>query len=158
MAEYKKYGRPSGSRPQRSFGNQNSQSRELYDAECNKCHQRCQVPFRPNGKKPVYCSNCFVKDDSDSSFGGDERKSFKSRAQSSNFGPSIPDAQVHELRKQVETMNATMEKLITSVETLSRALALTNEVRKHMPVSEAVVEKAQPKRTAKAVKKTPKKK
>lgn len=37
---------------------------EMHPATCEQCGKRCEVPFRPNGKKPVYCSNCFVKDDS----------------------------------------------------------------------------------------------
>ena len=35
--------------------------KQMFPAECVKCGQECQVPFRPNGRKPVYCSNCFVK-------------------------------------------------------------------------------------------------
>ena len=30
-----------------------------YKATCAKCGQECEVPFRPSGGKPVYCSNCF---------------------------------------------------------------------------------------------------
>lgn len=62
MAEYRNFKRPNMSRP-RPFSAQAGGSRELFDAQCNKCSARCQVPFRPNGKKPVYCANCFVKDD-----------------------------------------------------------------------------------------------
>lgn len=31
----------------------------LYDAVCAECANACQVPFRPNGKKPVLCRDCF---------------------------------------------------------------------------------------------------
>ena len=44
---------------------------ELHDATCNACGKSCKVPFRPNGKKPIYCSDCFKREG-----GGDERKSF----------------------------------------------------------------------------------
>ncbi len=36
---------------------------ELHDAVCAKCGQRCEVPFKPLPLKPVYCSNCYRKDD-----------------------------------------------------------------------------------------------
>jgi CxxC-x17-CxxC domain-containing protein len=36
-----------------------AQSGEKFDAICAQCGKPCQVPFRPNGKKPVFCSNCF---------------------------------------------------------------------------------------------------
>jgi len=32
---------------------------EMYDAICAKCGKSCQVPFKPTGEKPVYCSDCF---------------------------------------------------------------------------------------------------
>ncbi|MBU4396776.1 DNA-directed RNA polymerase, partial [Patescibacteria group bacterium] len=34
---------------------------QLHDAVCNQCGKDCQVPFRPSGNKPVYCSDCFEK-------------------------------------------------------------------------------------------------
>jgi CxxC-x17-CxxC domain-containing protein len=33
--------------------------RELFSATCSSCGREAQVPFRPNGSKPVYCSDCF---------------------------------------------------------------------------------------------------
>ncbi|MEB3245086.1 MAG: CxxC-x17-CxxC domain-containing protein [Vampirovibrionales bacterium] len=33
--------------------------REMHDAVCAGCGVQTQVPFRPNGMKPVYCRNCF---------------------------------------------------------------------------------------------------
>jgi len=160
MAEYKKFARPMGSRPQRPFNGASSQQRELYDAECNKCHNRCQVPFRPNGKKPVYCANCFVKDESrdgGSSFNG--RSDFKPRF-SNNAAPSASnDRQIQELKSQIEAMNRTLEKLVTAIDASNRATSLTNEIRKHLPATEDAEATAAPKKAAKAkvVKKTAKK-
>jgi CxxC-x17-CxxC domain-containing protein len=33
--------------------------REMFAATCSSCGREAQVPFRPNGMKPVYCSDCF---------------------------------------------------------------------------------------------------
>jgi len=33
--------------------------REMHDAVCASCGKACQVPFKPSGEKPVYCSDCF---------------------------------------------------------------------------------------------------
>jgi CxxC-x17-CxxC domain-containing protein len=33
--------------------------REMFSATCSSCGREAQVPFRPNGSKPVYCSDCF---------------------------------------------------------------------------------------------------
>lgn len=34
-------------------------SSELFAATCSACKKSCEVPFRPNGDKPVFCSACF---------------------------------------------------------------------------------------------------
>ena len=34
-----------------------------YDAICADCGQRCQVPFQPNGSRPIFCKDCFRRDD-----------------------------------------------------------------------------------------------
>jgi CxxC-x17-CxxC domain-containing protein len=33
--------------------------REMHDAVCARCGKDTQVPFRPTGARPVYCSDCF---------------------------------------------------------------------------------------------------
>ncbi|HUG48054.1 MAG TPA: zinc-ribbon domain containing protein [Candidatus Limnocylindria bacterium] len=33
--------------------------RELFEAVCADCGRTANVPFRPSGVKPVYCSDCF---------------------------------------------------------------------------------------------------
>ncbi len=33
--------------------------RQLYDAVCSSCGVQTQVPFQPNGSKPVYCRECY---------------------------------------------------------------------------------------------------
>jgi CxxC-x17-CxxC domain-containing protein len=34
--------------------------REMFSATCSSCGREAQVPFRPTGSKPVYCSDCFT--------------------------------------------------------------------------------------------------
>ena len=33
--------------------------REMFDVTCDQCGAATQVPFKPNGAKPVYCRDCF---------------------------------------------------------------------------------------------------
>lgn len=40
----------------RGFG---SGPRQMFQAVCSKCGQNCEVPFKPTGERPVFCSNCF---------------------------------------------------------------------------------------------------
>ena len=42
------------------YGNGYSRGpREMHDAVCARCGNETQVPFRPTGARPVYCSDCF---------------------------------------------------------------------------------------------------
>ena len=43
--------------------------REMHRTTCSNCGNECEVPFKPNGSKPVFCSNCFEKN------GGEQRRS-----------------------------------------------------------------------------------
>ncbi len=50
----------------RNFERRDSDSsfeKKMYPVTCAKCGKDCEVPFRPSGDKPVYCSNCFRKND-----------------------------------------------------------------------------------------------
>ncbi|MFP5502795.1 MAG: CxxC-x17-CxxC domain-containing protein [Candidatus Sericytochromatia bacterium] len=35
------------------------QERQMYDVTCDQCGVATQVPFKPNGAKPVLCRECF---------------------------------------------------------------------------------------------------
>ncbi|MFA5954106.1 MAG: CxxC-x17-CxxC domain-containing protein [Patescibacteria group bacterium] len=47
----------------KSFGDRDGARPALHPAVCSKCGQDCVVPFKPNGKKPIFCSNCFKKEE-----------------------------------------------------------------------------------------------
>jgi CxxC-x17-CxxC domain-containing protein len=58
-----------------SFGGRDGGEREMHHAVCSGCGKDCEVPFRPTGSKPVYCSDCFRKNNGESESG-----SFRDRA------------------------------------------------------------------------------
>jgi len=35
--------------------------REMHDITCADCGKESQVPFKPDGDRPVYCQDCFQK-------------------------------------------------------------------------------------------------
>ncbi len=51
--------RDGGRREERRFGD-----KQMFQAVCSSCGNDCEVPFKPSGSKPVYCSNCFEKEGS----------------------------------------------------------------------------------------------
>lgn len=38
-----------------------SGQREMTSVTCSECGKPAQVPFKPRGDRPVYCSDCFSK-------------------------------------------------------------------------------------------------
>ena len=62
--------RPGG----RDFEKSHFQEKRLFSAICTECGSKCEVPFRPAGGKPVYCSNCFRKGDTTGDKGTEQFK------------------------------------------------------------------------------------
>jgi len=58
-----------GSRDRGGFGGRDGGRPELFKATCAECGKVCEVPFRPTGERPVYCSDCFRNVESSSPFG-----------------------------------------------------------------------------------------
>lgn len=165
MAHFKKPSRFNGNSSRPPFRGGRPEGKDLHTASCNKCQKQCQVPFRPNGKKPVYCADCFIRPEGSDSYARPERTSFAPRRE--EFAPRAPqnDPRIDELTRKVDAMAKTLETLVVTIETFNRATALTNEIRKHFPadkpapapkkvVAKKTATKAAPK---KSVKKTAKK-
>lgn len=45
----------------RAGGGYGGGPREMHPAVCAQCGKDTEVPFRPSGDRPVYCSDCFSK-------------------------------------------------------------------------------------------------
>jgi CxxC-x17-CxxC domain-containing protein len=116
--------RPAGRPASRSrFGASARPSRgeafQKFDALCSNCGKKCQVPFRPDGTKPVYCKDCFgIPRDAmakkQKTFGGQARSlgSIRPATSSAPEGKSIGD-----LTRQIAAMNTkidTMLKILSS--------------------------------------------
>jgi len=111
-----------GRGPARS-GGRDFGSSERFQATCSKCNNTCEVPFRPNGKKPVYCRDCFVKDDSsrpsERSFG---KREFTPRTFSSR-PPEKEDRRIGDMAKRLESVEAKLDLLIASMKAPAPAAA-----------------------------------
>ncbi len=35
--------------------------REMHKVTCSDCGQETEVPFKPDGSRPVYCRDCYQK-------------------------------------------------------------------------------------------------
>ena len=50
-------------------GGRDSERPTMHKAVCDECGNGCEVPFRPSGDKPVFCSDCFRQNSKSNSFG-----------------------------------------------------------------------------------------
>jgi len=69
-------GRRNGSKDFRGRSHARSQ---MHKATCANCGKQCEVPFKPTGSKPIFCSVCFEKQ------GGASRDSNSRRSGRSNY-------------------------------------------------------------------------
>lgn len=69
MGNFNRNNRFGGGR--RDFGRRGS-DRPMHKITCSTCGNECEVPFKPSGSRPVFCSKCFENNRSSDSkrFGG----------------------------------------------------------------------------------------
>lgn len=97
--------------------------KQMFDATCGNCGKACQVPFRPVDGRPVFCTDCFSRGNTDGSRNdaprGDFKRDFKpSFNQGSSGGETYRapkpanDPRMNDVIKQLESMNSKLDKLI----------------------------------------------
>lgn len=84
----------------------------MHAAVCAKCGDNCEVPFVPNNKKPVFCNNCFVRDDNFESKG----KSFNSRENISSFPKKESSSDQSGIKRSLDQLNIKLERIIEILE------------------------------------------
>lgn len=52
---------PSCRRARKQAANENRSERQYYTVNCSACGVETQVPFKPTGVRPVYCRDCYQK-------------------------------------------------------------------------------------------------
>jgi CxxC-x17-CxxC domain-containing protein len=91
--------------------------RKMYDAVCDNCGNRCQIPFQPKSGKPVYCSHCFEQREK-------EGKGFRDRPQNND---------------QFASLNAKLDKILALLTTKEPLSPVAPEVKKAIAAIEEVV-------------------
>jgi CxxC-x17-CxxC domain-containing protein len=111
VTNFKKKSFPKKSFGSRSFsraGGTSERATERFQATCSECKALCEVPFKPNGKKPVFCRDCFKGNAESMPYAGkNNHRSGEIRANES-------------FSMQFELLNAKLDRLIKAVEGASR--------------------------------------
>lgn len=115
-------------RPARTrFGGPRPEGVELFDAICAKCGNACQVPFRPNGQKPVYCRACFGNPQNAAGKENFIRRDAPVRPfepRESREPRPENNREIADLKQQMNTMSAKLDTILRIVETMSRPVAV----------------------------------
>ncbi len=99
----------------------------MHQAICDQCGKPCEVPFRPTGGKPVYCNACFGgKKEMGDNRGGDRFP----RGPRPDLGGNLSKGNNDGLKKQLETLNVNMDRLIKAVEAIAPAVKVQKPVKK----------------------------
>jgi CxxC-x17-CxxC domain-containing protein len=101
------FGPARGARP---YGARQDGPIEMHQATCNECGNKCEVPFRPNGKKPIYCRDCFKGKDEQLAYG-------RAPGRGTDSGESA------DLKRQLSILNSKMDRLIEALEHQTRVLS-----------------------------------
>ncbi len=102
---------------------------EMHQAVCSKCGRTCEVPFRPNGKKPVYCKECFEGTTRDTPPQNFERRDFHAPSQprpqyneERTFQP-VRDTRIDDLKRQMDAMQSKLDRVLHMLESAARPAA-----------------------------------
>ncbi len=155
-------GRPSF--PKKSWGDKRGGSSDtvMHKAVCSECGKTCEVPFRPTGDKPVYCKDCFGEKKSAGFRDSAPKREYASDRISAKPAyvantSSRSEGVNNDTKKQLDALNAKLDRLISAVEGLSRAKAPeTNQIAKPVTSTKPsvkIAKKPAPKKVVKKAKK-----
>ena len=150
--------KPRGDRPpfgsRGNFGGSRDDSRgerpQMFSATCATCGNACEVPFKPNGVKPVYCRNCFgdKREAPRNDFARNDRndRNDAPRFNDRNSAPrphtperslAASDMQLDALKRQIDAVHNKLDRVIEMMQELS------------LPAPEIVLPEPAPKKVAK---------
>jgi len=94
----------------------------MHKVVCDECGKNCEVPFRPTGDKPVFCSDCFANKGNNTSRGSRDggKREFNER----DRGPRFRDRESYQSDdKDTENHKAQFEMLNTKLDKILKALS-----------------------------------
>ncbi len=144
MNNYNRNNRSGGGRFGGDFRRRDSGRRQMHKAVCDECGKDCEVPFKPSGDKPIYCSECFEKKE-----GGGTRKSGRRSPGRSDFGKR--DDTHKRLLEQVGSLNTKLDRILKVLESGvgKKSASKKTEIKKVAKKTTPKVKKAKTKKTSK---------
>lgn len=128
-------GRPSfgapGARPK--FGYSGGEFRheapvKKYDAICSTCGRRCEVPFRPDGSRPVYCTECFGAPHDANANAGKGKFPSRDFSPRPSYGAPAGGKSLADLERQIGAMNTKIDTMLRILESMQPHTAIADAV------------------------------
>jgi len=113
----------------RDFGDRaNFDDKQMHDAICDSCGDRCQVPFKPTSGKPVYCSECFEKE------GGGSKRNNRDNNRSERPARSDNNHEIEQIKTELFALNTKMDNIL---HILNKSTSPEKPFKKEVEMSEA---------------------
>ncbi len=136
------------------------EQKELFKATCAHCNRSCEVPFRPNGEKPVFCRDCFRKDDDrrDSRGGRDQsrdsRPSRDFKPRQNEYATEKKDVGLGEVTRQLATLEAKLNRILDIINPPQPKASVSVDTKEGSVVKKVRAKKEAPAAKKKTAKKT----
>jgi len=100
----------------KSYGGSSDERPDMHPAICSECGASCEVPFKPNGKKPIFCRNCFQKQEGDAPAPRYGARSFdRAGASDKPAYRSTPRTGTEGIEKQLKALNEKMDLILAAL-------------------------------------------
>ncbi|MBM3272058.1 hypothetical protein FJY94_02110 [Candidatus Kaiserbacteria bacterium] len=165
-------GRPPFGKPGfggKSFGGphrDDSRPTKMYPATCADCGVATEVPFRPDGSRPIYCKDCLAKREPlrrdvgprrDFGAGRGDAPRFERRDRDAAPRAALPDTRIDQLMREVAGLGHKLDGLSKMVEQMTAAPAAIAPKQVVKEAAKKAAKKTAPKPAKKAAKKAVKK-
>lgn len=84
----------------------------MFTTTCAECGKSCEVPFKPNGSRPVYCKECFSKQGG-SHDGSHGRNSFRDAP---TRDPQAGNGPLNDIKTALSMINIKLDKVLSAIE------------------------------------------
>ncbi len=121
----KQFGRPAfGGKPafQRSGSGFGRPQTEMHPATCANCGNATQVPFRPDGTRPIYCRDCFGNGNDSRPPREQQRPAFQRSVPMQHSAPAqapsrpqAPDARIDEIQRHLAKALVKLDQILLEI-------------------------------------------
>ncbi len=148
----KSFGGDSRSTDSRNYNPKDRAPRETksYPATCSNCGAACDVPFRPDGVKPVLCRDCFAKKGPATNMATSRDRFTQNEQRGHQPAPIVATVEISQISKQLIALEAKVNQILELIKASEKlATTLPELIEETLEKPKKVVKKATPKPAAK---------